>query len=376
MPGEHNAMTDRGSAAAASSVRRSPRDLKLSFAKLAAQAAPAQASARPAPRVLPAAASVPERGAIYAAAFRFLEQTFPAVHGGKSVALAPARAIVERMAAVAAGPDALFVAALHRDDRARYPVQHGVNVAVYAVKIAQDLGLERERQVELGMCGLLHDIGMARIPEELIHRPGALGEPDREILRRRPAAAFDILKGLGPEAVPIAECAAQVCERMDGSGYPRGLRGDELHESAKIIGLLDLYEALVHSRPNRQRLSFFEAMKYIFKSCKTQFERRHMKSLLRVFTVFPVHSYVLLNSEAIGRVVESYPDQPMRPKLQILLDAQRRKTLAERTVALAEEPLLNIVRCVSEAEMTDLLRGGAATAPPEENCDTVQEPLL
>ena len=376
MPGENNAMTDRGSAAAAAGARRPQRDLKLSFAKLAAQAAPAQAAARPAPRVLPAAASVPERGALYAAAFRFLEQTFPAVHGGKGVALAQARAIVERMAAAPAGPDALFVAALHRDDRARYPVQHGVNVAVYAVKMAQDLGLERERQVELGMCGLLHDIGMARIPEELIHRPGALGEQDREILRRRPAAAFDILKGLGPEAVAIAECAAQVCERMDGSGYPRGLRGDEIHESAKIIGLLDLYEALVHSRPNRQRLSFFEAMKYIFKSCKTQFERRHMKSLLRVFTVFPVHSYVLLNSEAIGRVVETSPDQPMRPKLQILLDAQRRKTLAERTVALAEEPLLNIVRCVSEAEMTDLLRGGAATAPPEENCDTVQEPLL
>jgi hypothetical protein len=102
-----------------------------------------------------------------------------------------------------------------------------------------------------------------------------------------------------------------------------------------------------------------------------------MKSLLRVFTVFPVHSYVQLNSEAIGRVVETHPDQPMRPKLQILFDSQRRKTLAERTVALAEEPLLNIVRCVPEAEITDLLRGGAAAAqPPEDNCDTVQEPIL
>jgi HD-GYP domain-containing protein (c-di-GMP phosphodiesterase class II) len=327
--------------------------------------------------VLPAAQAVPERGAVYAAAFRFLEQAFLAVRDGKPVALAPARAIVERMAVATAGPDPLFIAALQRDDRARYTVQHGVNVAVYAVKMAQDLGFERERQIELGMCGLLHDIGTARIPEELVHRSGALAEQDRETLRRRPAAAFDILKALGPEAAAAAECAAQVCERIDGSGYPRGLRGDEILEAAKILGLLDLYEALVHSRPNRQRLSFFEAMKYIFKGAKTQFERRYMKSLLRVFTVFPVHSYVQLNSEAIGRVVETLPDQPMRPRLQILFDAQRRKTLTERMVALAEEPLLNVVRCVSEAEITELLRGGAAAPPPpEDNCDTVQEPIL
>ncbi len=378
MLGENNAMNGRGSAAAAGmAAGRAPREPKLSFARLAAQTAPAKPAARPAPRVLPVAAALPERGAVYAAAFRFLEQAFPAVRDGKPVALAPARAIVERMAVATDGPDPLFIAALQRDDLARYTVQHGVNVAVYAVKMAQDLGLERERQIELGLCGLLHDIGTARIPEELVHRPGELSERDREFLRRRPAAAFDILKGLGPEATAVAECAAQVCERIDGSGYPRGLRGDEILEPAKIVGLLDLYEALVHSRPNRQRLSFFEAMKYIFKSAKTQFERRHMKSLLRVFTVFPVHSYVQLNSEAIGRVVETHPDQPMRPKLQILFDSQRRKTLAERTVALAEEPLLNIVRCVSEAEITDLLRGGAVAAPPpEDNCDTVQEPIL
>jgi HD-GYP domain-containing protein (c-di-GMP phosphodiesterase class II) len=371
-------MKDSGSPAVPSgAVRRAPREPKLSFARLAARNAPAQPAARAGQRVLPAAQAVPERGAVYAAAFRFLEQAFLAVRDGKPVALASARAIVERMAAPAAGPDLLFIAALQRDDRARYTVQHGVNVAVYAVKMAQDLGLGRERQVELGMCGLLHDIGTARIPEEVVHRPGALTEQDRETLRRRPAAAFDILKGLGPEAAAAAECAAQVCERIDGSGYPRGLRGDEIHESAKVIGLLDLYEALVHSRPNRQRLSFFEAMKYIFKGAKTQFERRHMKSLLRVFTVFPVHSYVLLNSEAIGRVVETRPDQPMRPKLQILFDAQRRKTLTERRVALAEEPLLNVVRCVSEAEITELLRGGAAAPPPpEDTCDTVQEPIL
>ncbi len=218
-------MTDRVRRPPPRLPARPPRDLKLELRQAGGPGRPG-ASGGPARTARSAGDGVrPQRGAIYAAAFRFLEQTFPAVNAGKGVALAPARAIIERMATATAGPDALFIAALHRDDRARYPVQHGVNVAVYAVKVAQDLGLERERQVELGMCGLLHDIGMARIPEELVHRPGALGEQERQILRRRPAAAFDILKGLGPEAVPIAECAAQVCERLDGSGIRGGCAG-------------------------------------------------------------------------------------------------------------------------------------------------------
>jgi HD-GYP domain-containing protein (c-di-GMP phosphodiesterase class II) len=374
-------MQDRGRAAATPGVSPGARgphaDLKLSFARLAAQAAPARPAARTAACALPARPPMPERVSLYADACRYLEHVFEAVRNGKAFATPQGRAIVQRMAVPTEGPDPLFVMALHRDDRKRYPVQHGVNVAVYAVKLAQDMGLDGERQVTLGMCGLLHDIGIARLPEALVHREGALSDPDREVLRQRPAAAFDILQALSPDTAALAECAAQVCERLDGSGYPRGLRGDDIHESAKIIGLLDLYEALVHSRPYRPRLSFFEAMKYIFKSCKTGFERRHIKALLRLFTVFPVHSYVQLNSESIGRVLETTPDQPMRPKLQILLDAQRRRSLTERIVVLAEEPLLNIVRCVSEAEMAGLLSGGAASAPPlEESCDTVQEPIL
>jgi HD-GYP domain-containing protein (c-di-GMP phosphodiesterase class II) len=358
-------------------TRRSPPDLTLSFAKLAARNAAAQPDARPAARVAAVRAIASDRIAVYDDACRYLEQAFQAVRAGKGFAPAPGRAIVERMTGTADGPDPLFITALHRDERRRYPVQHGVNVAVYAVKMSQDLGCDRERQIELGMCGLLHDIGMARIPEALLHQEGALAGPELALLRQRPLAAFEILKRLGPDVVGAAECAAQVCERLDGSGYPRGLRGDDLQEAAKLIGLLDLYEALVHSRPHRNRLSFFEAMKYIFKSCKTGFERRHMKALLRRFTIFPVHSYVQLNSESIGRVLETFPDQPMRPKLQILFDAQRRRTLTERMVALSEEPLLNIVRCVSEAEMADLLRGGAPAAPhPEESWDSVQEPIL
>lgn len=360
-----------------SGARPTMSDLPLSFAALAARGASSHAGTRPTVRPPAVRASSSTRNAVYTDACHFLEQAFRTVRSGQGFAPAAARTIVERMLGSGDGPDPLFITALHQDEVRQYPVQHGVNVAVYAVKLAQDLGCDRERQVELGLCGLLHDIGMARIPETLLHHEGTLSGPDLALLRERPLAAFDILQRLGPDAAAVADCAAQVCERLDGSGTPHGLSGDDILESARLIGLLDLYEALVHSRPHRRRLSFFEAMKYIFKSCKAGFDRRHMKALLRRFTIFPVHSYVQLNSDSIGRVLETYPDQPMRPKIQILFDAQQRRTLTERVVALVEEPLLNVVRCVSEAEVSELLRGGPrGAAHPEDSCESVREPIV
>jgi len=361
-------------------VDRNPaKDLKLSFAKLAA--AQSKGAVRP-PRSAVAAQPAPtrpeeSRSLLHSKACDYLSHVFQMVRSRKAFSLEPASAIIRKMAAPSPSPDELFITALHQDDRRHFVISHSVNVAVYAIKMAQDLGFDLERQVRIGMAGLLHDIGMALIPEAIIYKQGPLNEGELKALKDRPNLAFNLLQSLGPDGVTVAEAAAQVCERLDGSGYPRGLQADEIHEFSKILGLLDLYEALVHSRPSRDRLSFFEAVKYIFKSCKTQFDRNYMKSLLRVFTVFPVHSYVQLNSEAVGRVIQTYPDQPMRPKLRIILDSQRRKALSERVVDLPEAPLLNIVRSISEKEIRDLYKGvAAAPEDPAVSSDTVKEPIM
>jgi hypothetical protein len=147
-----------------------------------------------------------------------------------------------------------------------------------------------------------------------------------------------------------------VYERVDGSGYPRALKGEEIHEYAQIIGLLDLYEALIHSRPYREKLDHSKAVKQILNSCKNRIQRTHLKSLLRVFTSFPIHGYARLDSNAIGEVLETYPEQPMRPKLQIIFDSQNRLALTERIVSLSDNPLLNIFDSISEGKIQEMLQ--------------------
>ncbi|MGD8667954.1 MAG: HD domain-containing phosphohydrolase, partial [Desulfobacterales bacterium] len=251
--------------------------------------------------------------------------------------------------------DPVLRLALHQDDWQLYVVYHPVNVAVFAIKIADHLGFERNRQVEIGMAGLLHDVGMAAVPDSVLFKQGRLNDEEVKIFRQRPNLSSKILRQISPEHAYLAECAVQVYERIDGSGYPRGLKADEMHEYAQIIGLLDMYESLIHSRPQRGKRTPFAAVKEIINSSKNHFRKEHLKALLSVFTAFPIHSYVRLNSDAIGKVVETYPDQPLRPKIQIIYDSQKRKVLTEKIVALPEDPLLHIVDSISEKDIRQLV---------------------
>ena len=341
--------------------RNSPRaapERKLSFRKLAADLEKPVVPVNPRAETGSAAYAIGKndshRNGLYHKTSDYLDQVFNAVKNRKRFAPEPGLRILLQMAEDDRIQDELFITAIHLDDRFKYVIHHSINVAVYALKMADDLGFDQTRKIELGMAALVHDIGMAVIPDKILYKQKELNRQEIEILRNRPNYSYKILRSLGGGFAYLAETAAQVYERIDGSGYPRGLKGDEIHEYAQIIGLLDMFEALIHSRPQRDKVTHFTAVKEVINSCKHRFQRRHLKSLLSIFTVFPIHSYVRLNSNAIGKVIETYADQPMRPKLQIVYDSQRRKVLTKRIVVLPENPLLNIVDSVPESEIQEL----------------------
>ena len=328
-------------------------DEKLSFRKLAAKQDSLAITDRRAIQTRPNSNGNHRKG-LYDKACIYLNHVLTAVKSRKSFALEPGFKILQKMAEVGHLRDELFIMAIHLDDRFKYVIHHSVNVAVYALKMAQALGFNQKQKLEVAMAALLHDVGMAVIPDKILYKQEKLSPQEAEILKERPNYSYKILRTFGDQYAYLAESAAQVYERVDGSGYPRGIRGEEIHEYAQIIGLLDMYEALIHSRPQREKLTHFTAVKEIINTCKNRFQRNHLKLLLSIFTAFPIHSYVRLNSNAIGKVIETYPDQPMRPKLQIIFDSQKRKVLTERIVALPDNPLLNIVDSVSEGDIRTL----------------------
>jgi HD-GYP domain-containing protein (c-di-GMP phosphodiesterase class II) len=297
------------------------------------------------------------RKRLYEEASAYLSDVLNAVRSRKSFTLEKGFEVVRKIVGVNHPQDPVLVTALHHDNWRQYVIQHPVNVSIFAIKMADHLGFEREKQVEIGMAGLLHDVGMAVVPDKILFKQGQLNNAEIKIFRQRPNFSSKILRTLGDKFAYLAECAVQVYERIDGSGYPRGLKASEMHEYAQLIGLLDMYESLIHSRPQRAKHTHFAAVKEIINTSKNHFQKEYLKALLSIFTAFPIHSYVRLNSDAIGKVIETYPDQPMRPKIQIIYDSQKRKVLTEKIVALPEDPLLHIVDSVTENQIRQLVKG-------------------
>ncbi len=296
------------------------------------------------------------RKMLYEKTSDYLSRVFDAAQKKEGFALEPGYQLIREMIEIQPLRDILLVMAIHLDDRYKFLIHHGVNVAIFAIKMGANLGFSKDRQVQVAMAALLHDVGTALIPENIVHKKERLNPQEFNIFRERPKYSYNILRSFGDEHAYLAECAFQVYERIDGSGYPQGLKGDEINEYAQIIGLVDMYEALIHSRPQRERLLHFTAAKEIIQTGKHCFQRKHLKTLLSILSIFPIYSYVRLNSEAIGKVIETYSDQPMRPKLQIIYDSQKRKVLTERIINLPEHPLLYIVDSVSEEEVKELAK--------------------
>lgn len=291
--------------------------------------------------------------ALYGKACGYLGKVFSAVGKDAGFSLEPGFQLVRSMVDNQSSSAALFIAALHRDDPDNFIINHCVNTAVFAIKMGVNLGFSHERQVEIGLAALLHDVGSARIRPGVMSKNGSLSPDELNLIKERPKYSYKILRSLQDPPSYLADTALQVYEKTDGSGYPQGLKDGEIHAYAQIIGLVDIYDALIHTRPWRDKYPHFSAVKEILKTYRNSFKRSYLKALLTAFSIFPLYSYVQLNSEAIGRVIETYPDQPMRPRLQIVYDSQKRKVVTRRMVNLPENPLLYIVDSVSEEALME-----------------------
>jgi HD-GYP domain-containing protein (c-di-GMP phosphodiesterase class II) len=206
--------------------------------------------------------------------------------------------------------------------------------------------------MELGLAALLHDIGKVRVPDEILYKEESLTEEETEVLRKSPSDSFEILSALGKKYQYLAYCGLQLNERLDGSGYPQGLKNDEIDAYAQIISLLDLYESLTHDQPQRPKLTHFEAVKEILKTQKKGFHREFLKALVNTFSLFPVHSLVQLNTGAIGRVIRTYMENPVRPKIEIVVDAQKRRVASPRVIDLRVQPILHVVEAVAAESLS------------------------
>ncbi len=140
-----------------------------------------------------------------------------------------------------------------------YTAGHEKRVSELSMAIAQRLGLDEDCLRRLRVAGALHDVGKIVVPAEILAKPGRLSETEFELIKAHPQAAYDMLQSIDFD-FPLAEIVVQHHERLDGSGYPRGLRGEEILPEARILAVADVVEAMISHRPYRPALPLDAAM--------------------------------------------------------------------------------------------------------------------
>lgn len=240
-------------------------------------------------------------------------------------------------------------------DVKRFVLYHSVNVAILSQRVARAMELGVAELQMLCLAALVHDVGSVRIPEEIFYKPDSLSEDEWDVMRERPRHSFDILSTLGGKYRAVAEIAHQVHERLDGSGYPRKLKVDSIFLEASILGAVDIFEAFIHPRPYKKTVPA-AAMYGVDNLMRLshQFGDGVLKALVRSVGLFPVGTYVRLNSGEIGKVLESRPGNPMRPKARIVYDTQKRQLAKTKDVDLMQSPHLYVFRPVSNEDLRDL----------------------
>jgi len=199
-----------------------------------------------------------------------------------------------------------------------YTYIHCVNVGILSICMGVRLDYNREKLLKLGMAGILHDIGKNQIPLEILDKPGKLTEEEFDLIKMHPVYGYTMLKG-SIELSSITKIGIlQHHERCDGSGYPKGLRNEEISDFGKIIAIADTYDALTSDRSYRPAYTPWEAYEYLIGDGGVHYDFGMLTIFSKCIAVFPVGTCVELSDGTKAIVLENNPDNPLRPVLRNL----------------------------------------------------------
>ena len=228
---------------------------------------------------------------------------------------------------------------------------HTVDVTFGSLRIGKGMGYDNKMILRLGIAAFLENVGMYRIPDSILNKKGQLEEKEFHIVKEHPKVSYEIINQMGEKYKWLAKVALQIHERSDGSGYPMGLKGEEISELASIIGLMETYIALIKNRPYREKLAQPYAIKFIIEDVKKLFPIKILKVFFNEISLFPVHTYVKLNNNSIGRVKSTIQNMPLKPTIELLFDSEKKRLKTPKIIKLSENNLLYITDIMDEKDL-------------------------
>ncbi|MCL1911864.1 MAG: HD-GYP domain-containing protein [Leptospirales bacterium] len=234
------------------------------------------------------------------------------------------------------------------DGSKSYLVNHSVNVTFYAIITGLAMNYSLDVLKELGVGTMLIDAGMIKVPMYILRKQSNLTEHEFKQIKTHPVLGYKAVRELGKVSELSAEVSLQHHEQFDGKGYPRGLRGNDISEFARIASIADSYEAQITSRSYKKKIFFYQAMRNLISSAVNKFDPLILKTFLVRMSVYPIGSIVVLNDKSIGIVISSSTHKPLRPILKLVSDSNGKRVQELVIVNLIEKTSLYITSVVDE----------------------------
>ena len=193
-----------------------------------------------------------------------------------------------------------------------YTFKHSVDVAAGSIILAKYLGLGADNIRDIGTAGVLHDIGKIMIPNEILNKNGKLTDKEFAVIKNHPVYGYQMLSKNQSIAEPIRRAVLYHHEKFCGGGYPSGLKGNEIPLYARVLSVIDVFDALVTERPYHKAYSVADTLEIMY-TMYAQFDAEVFQAFLKSLIVYPIGSVITLSNGVQAQVIKTNKGYPLRP---------------------------------------------------------------
>ncbi|MEJ5274050.1 MAG: HD-GYP domain-containing protein [Spirochaetota bacterium] len=232
-----------------------------------------------------------------------------------------------------------------------YLVVHSANVCIYSTLIGYYMNLNQYKLNQLAIASLLHDVGMMKVPENIINKKEKLTPSEFIEIQKHTIEGYKILSQKQNFTDEICQVALQHHERFNGSGYPAKRHGDQITQFSKIVAVADSYDAMTEPHTYKEKFHGHRAIKDVLQASKNLYDPEVSKTFLSIMSIYPIGSLVQFNDGSIGIVIQANPNLPLRPTVKIIVDEFGDRVPDRKIIDLEKNPNLFITSIINPKDL-------------------------
>ncbi|CAG1022819.1 Cyclic di-GMP phosphodiesterase [Patescibacteria group bacterium] len=280
---------------------------------------------------------------------------------GRAINVAMAKKVVSHCVdSILHSPDALLLMSQLKK-RDEYTAQHSMNVCILSITLARQIGLSPEELNNIGLCGMMHDMGKMKVPLDILNKPDKLNDKEMLIMQSHAIEGSKILMSTKEIYTGTVDVAMKHHERLDGQGYPKGLAGKLIPLYTRIVTIADVYDAISSDRVYQKGRTHLETINIMTKMCDLHLDRQLTLKFIEAIGIYPPGNVVELKSGEVAVVMETNPKNKLKPRILLLLNENKQPKPVEFVDLAMEEKIQ-----VKDRTITQIVR------PEKYNIDLTQ----